>query len=208
MIRALVPLLLIFSFSLMAQEEGEWEPPAHQPRLLIKTYPIRYVYGPNAEITYVHEADQQITFMYQYHHRDFFSIHADNDMLGFSLIPRLLSGGGYTAYLSYLFKVGQGNFYIGPKLGYKNVFGQPRDSTAFTDGWPDFVHQENAYALFNMVLRNQNEGFIFEGYMQIGAVGIKREHYMFENAELILEEDLRAFVVPHILIGFSVGLGI
>lgn len=182
--------------------------PARENHVVIKTYPLRYIYGPNGEITFVQEDGQQITLMYQYHQRDFFSIHADNDQLGFSLIPRLLDGGGYTSYLSYLFPVGEGHFALGPKFGYKNVFGIPRDSSAYSEGWPDFVHQQNGYALFNMILRNQDEGFIFEGYFQVGLVGIKRERYRIENRELYLEEDLPIFILPHILVGFSVGLGL
>jgi hypothetical protein len=201
MARWIVMVLLIGICSV--QTSGQNPPEVDQNRLLISTYPIRFIYGPNLQVGGLFRNQQQLAVHYQFHQRDFFSIRQSDDVLGFSAIPRLLDADGYTLYASYLFPTRTKQIWLGPKLGVKKVNGFLGEE----EGYPDIINQSNLYALLNGVYRTKNKGFFFELYAQAGMVFIERKELEYINGQLDNFQEI-TFALPHILVGCSVGFGI
>lgn len=199
--RLLTLLLFIFTTGII---------PAQEPReengfsFMISSYPLRYIYGPNVQLTALLPNNHQVTVHYQFHHRDFFSVRQSDDVLGLSAIPRLIRADGYTVYASYLFPTGMSQTWLGPKFGMKRIDGfMPEE-----EGYPDLIHQINHYALVNWVYRTRNHGFFLELYAQAGVVLIQRAESEFINNQLDSYKEYPGYLLPHILVGFSLGLGV
>lgn len=182
---------------------GQKPPTGGQNGLLISTYPIRFIYGPNLQLGYLLKNQHQLAFHYQFHQRDFFAVRESNDVLGLSAIPRLLNADGYTLYASYLLPAKSKKTWLGPKLGLKKVDGYLDQDEAY----PDIITQTNLYALLNGVYRTKNKGVFLELYAQAGLVFIEWKESEYSNGQLDSFQESR-FVLPHILVGCSVGFGI
>lgn len=180
-------------------------PPAgDQFSLLVSTYPIRFIYGPNLQMTGLFSNGHQVTLHYQFHQRDFFSVRQSSDVLGLTAIPRLLDADGYTLYASYLFPATINQTWLGPKLGIKKVDGYMDED----EGYPDLINQTNLYALINWVYRTKNQGLFMELYAHAGLVFIKRQESEYRNNQRYYSNQYPWYVLPHILVGCSVGFGI
>ena len=185
------------------QTYGQNHPEVDQNRLLISTYPIRFIYGPNLQVAGLFSNQHQLALHYQFHQRDFFAVRQSNDVLGLSAIPRLLNADGYTLYASYLFPAKTSQTWLGPKLGVKEVNGFLEED----EGYPDLINQTNLYALLNWIYRTKNKGLFFELYAQAGLVFVHWRESEYRNAQLDYSNEYK-YVLPHVLVGCSVGFGI
>ncbi len=199
--RLLLPLLLLL---FDAPLRGQTEEAART--FMLKTYPLRYLYGLNLEGTYIHSNFHQISLFYQNHQRDWISTRQPLDELGFSLIPKLLPSEGHCFYFSYQFPVDKKNIWVGPKIGAKSVFAI--DSFSSHDGSKNevWVDQDNRYLLCQLTLRNRLKGFIFEAYLHTGLVQISKSETFFRNGVERYTREATLYL-PHILAGFSLGWG-
>ena len=195
----LLIVISVFQVSLGAQEVKP-RPPS---RVLISTYPLRYIYGPNLQATVTLGNQHQLSLHYQFHNRDFFGVRSDKDVLGLSAVPRLLNSDGHALYASYLFPGKRPHRWQGPKLGLKQV-----DGYLDEEGYPDHVGQTNIYALFTQVYRTSSRGFYIELYYHAGLVFINKSEHEFEAGYLTGVKNYPLSVLPHLLAGFAVGFGL
>jgi len=190
------------SCSLTAQSEAS-------TKILVKTNPLRFIYGLNGELTFQTKQRHLISLTYQDHQRDFFTIIRD-PIAGLPTLPYLENANGYTGYISYQFPIGDPSevkLWAGPKLGQKEVshFSSSSDLSGLNN--TVFIDQRNRYYLAQLTLRNNIGQFVIEAYIHAGLVNIQWEGTFFDNDGNIdyIDDDWENYWLPHGLFGFSVG---
>lgn len=93
---------------------------------------------------------------------------------------------------------------MGPKVGFKMVDG----STAENEEYPQRINQRNLYALLNWAYRTKNKGLFFELYSHAGLVIIKRQETRVRSNPPDYFKNYALYVLPHFLVGFSMGFGL
>jgi hypothetical protein len=180
----------------------------HSQGVSVKTYPLRFVYGFNAELTYWAKNDNLVSVLYQNHQKDYFTLPGYS--FDFNSLPSLEPADGFTGYLSYLFHLshsGQVSFFMGPSLGLKQVEGKTTESNINGPTRDVLIDQQNAYYLGRFMLRVPIESFFLEAYFQFGAVNIQWEATYFnpDGTVHFVDDSYQNYWLPHVLGGIALG---
>lgn len=165
---SLLIFVIIFSNRASAQEE-ENEPPL--ATVVVKTYPLRYLYGVNAGIDLRITERFWIGAILQHHQRDILFLKHN---LPF---PGLYDVDGYAMTLRFVFQ-SDDVFFHGPELGIKRILGT--DLKQHNDFEPVFENRKEiqAHLAYTLGLRKQTRGLGMELYAT-GGLKFKQFHREF-----------------------------
>lgn len=180
-----------------------------QTGLSLETFPIRYIYGFNAQLNFETNGRHLISVMYQNHTRDFFVV-PDLEVSG-SSVPVLADAQGHTYFVSFQFPLdnaGNTQFWYGPKIGRKEVFGTTTNFNFQGIERDVLINQENNYFVAQFTVRHNIHSFFIGGYMHAGLVNIRWQDTRINPDGTIhsIGNGWDHFWVPHGLMGISAGV--
>jgi hypothetical protein len=209
--RRLLIFMLLLGFCGSAQD---FQP--YQDKLFngqVKFYPLSALAGIKAEVGFGLPNKWQINAMGTYYYR-YFYLYSKSKALHPSIFYEPTDGFG--AFLSLEKTLNNEFFSIGGRIGTKQLSSSEFDVTGELpesgDEEQEFlkISNQNYYLLFISRLRSAQQGFFVEFVAQAGMVYIIRREEtrgIYTGMQTQYADQSTTSILPHISIGFNVGLG-
>lgn len=200
-------LITLFILFCATETRAQGEANSQAPDVIFSTAPLRFVYGPNLQVTGVLDNGHQVEGMLQYHFLDFHYVVDEQGWLADLLVPKLIETRGITSYFTYYFPLQEDLLYLGPRAGFKSISSSipyRNQSGNWDSRWVD---QNNLYALASLKIGRPKAGFNISGYVQVGAVYVRYSELPIAVENIEFPDFDQGVLLPHILAGFNIGFG-